>query len=145
MELGSVTVSLGMPKADVLKRFADAGTKVTDLGDVVFAEVGSSTPDLRFKNGTVIYADLEWYRNDTNGVDAVLGALSALAESNGNRPCALVHAPISTPDLVTNKVLVSCGGVSVLIANGKITITGTPGTPSVTVSQRIGDFPSDQK
>jgi hypothetical protein len=137
LEVGSVTVWLGMPKAEVVKKFSDAGYEVTDSGDGVLAHSGRELHDLHFENGRLVYADLQWYNSNTEEMDAVLGALGALADKTKSRPCSMSHEPLSKPDTALDRIFIFCGDRSVLIARGKFL-----GKPVMDVSERIGDIPA---
>jgi hypothetical protein len=104
-------------------------------------EVLVRSPDdshvLEFKNGQLVFAEREWNTKDKDGLDAVLGALGALAEKAGNQPCSVIQSPVSSPDSSYSRVFVVCGSRSVLVAKGTLM-----SQPFVDVSERIGDMPS---
>lgn len=136
LEVGSVTVWLGMPKAELTKRFSDAGYEITELGDKVFAHFGTEAHDMRFKNGRLVFADVEWYNSKNDEIDAVIGAIGALANKNQLRPCVVSHEPLSEPDASFDRVFIVCGDRSVLIGKGKIA-----GQLILDVTERIGQIP----
>jgi hypothetical protein len=137
LDLGTVTVWLGMPKTEVVKRCTDAGFEIVDLGEGVIAHIADRTVhDLRFKNGRLSYADLEWYNSNVEEIDAVIGALGALADKRESQTCTILHQPYSAPDIVLNRVFITCGDRSVFIASGK-----SNGKPTLDVSERIGEIP----
>jgi hypothetical protein len=123
LELGSVTVWLGMPKADVLSACAAAGyraTEVKDNGDVFISiTTGTARSDqvyaVKVRGGRVIYADREWYSSERDAWESVLGALATLDGKN----CLLSHQPVNKPESQMNRVFLLCGPRSVLITNGK--------------------------
>lgn len=139
-----MTVWLGMPKAEAVKKFSDAGYEVLDTGDGIIASAGNENHDMRFTNGRLVYADIGWYNPHTNSntaeIDAALGALSALADKGNSRACFLSHEPTSHPDMQADRVFVRCGSRSVLILSGKMN-----GEPVVDVLERIGDIPTSPK
>lgn len=142
LDLGSVTVWLGMTKEETLKRLSVGGNKPKDLGDAIGADTGTGTHVLQFKNNRLVFADLEWHTEHTvvHEIDAVLGALGALAQKNDGHPCTVVHAPLSSPNSSSDRVFVVCGKRSVLISKwnyeGKLTVS---------VSERIGDMPNREE
>jgi hypothetical protein len=141
LEVASQTVWLGMPKAEVIKKFSGAGYRITDTGKMVIVTLGDEAHSFQFTNDRLAYADNEWYSANTEDIDAVLGALGALADKNASRPCSIFHQPISKPDAILNRVFIVCGDRSVLIANGKLF-----GKAAMDISERIGNIPdSSQK
>lgn len=141
LDLGSVTVYLGMAKQEAMKKLAAVGHTPKDLGDKIGVETGTGTHILWFKNNRLVFADLEWYTEHTgDGIDAVLGALGALAQKNNGHPCAVLHGPLSDPDVSVDRVFVECGKRSVLISKGKL-----DGKLLLDVSERIGDIPNRQE
>lgn len=137
LDLGTVTVWLGMPKDEAVKKFVDAQYIVTDMGDQILVHLGSVYYGrLAFKNNRLVFTFVEWLKADTDEVDAVLGALGALAEK-GPSPCVLSHQPLSQPDSTLNRVFVICGDRSVLIGHGKV-----GNSPFVSITERIGELPA---
>lgn len=135
LEIDSQTVWLGMPKADVTKKFTDIGYKITDLPDgTMIAYADKKAHPFHFTNGRLDFADVSWAAQGGDVIDAVLGALGALADKT-NTPCLIDHEPISKPGETADRVFISCGERSVLILNGKIN-----GTLTWEVSERIGEF-----
>jgi hypothetical protein len=119
LEVGTVTVWLGMTQEEAAKKFRDAGYEATLAGNQLLLKSGSEAHVIWFKAGRLAFAEREWntaYKVEQ--VDAVIGALGALAEKANNEPCSVIHSPVSTPNLSANRVFVSCGQRSVLIGNG---------------------------
>lgn len=138
LEVGTITVWLGMTQEDAAKRFRGAGYQVMITDNELLVHSASDSHVLEFMNGQLVFADREWYTKDkSDGLDAVLGALGALAEKVGNQPCAVIHSPLSSPDSSGNRIFVSCGDRSVMVGKGTIL-----GQPFLDVSERIGDMPS---
>ena len=140
LELGSVTVWLGMSQTDALLQFQSAGYKVTAGGTTSRASVqdGNRVYSIWFKGGKVVCAEREWYSPGRDEMDAVLSALAAIA-SHGANSCSIMHDTINEPDQSAVRVLIDCGGRSVYLAKGKI----TPPTEVqyVSVLERIGQIP----
>jgi len=140
IELGSVTVWLGMPQTDVLLQFQSAGYKL--LGDNSTArrdfQDGNHVYSVWFKNGKVACADREWYSTGGDEMGAVLGALAAIA-SHGASSCSIIHDPINEPGNSADRILIQCGQRSVVLVKGKI----EPPAQVLYVSafERIGQIP----
>jgi len=135
LEIDSQTVWLGMAKADVAKAFTDIGYKIVDSPDgTMIALSDKKAHTFHFTNSRLDFADVGWYEDDGNVIDAVLGALGSLADKT-NTPCLIEHEPISKPDQTVNRVFISCGERSVLILNGKLN-----GANTLDVSERIGNL-----
>jgi len=138
LEVGTVTVWLGMTQEEAATKFRDARYKVTLVGDELLLQSNSESHILRFKGSRLAFADREWITNyNADTVDAVIGALGELAEKAKNESCYVNHSPISSPDSSSNRVFVSCGQRSVLIGKGTIM-----GHTYETISERIGDVPT---
>lgn len=140
IDLGSVTVWLGMSQTDALAQFQSAGYKV--LGDGTTARMsvqdGSRVYSIWFKGGKVICAEREWYSSGKDEMDAVLGALAAMA-SHGVRSCSVMHDAINEPDQSAERILIDCGQRSVYLAKGKIS-SANP-VNYVSAFERIGQTP----
>jgi hypothetical protein len=141
LDVGAATVWLGMPQEEAAKKFRDAGYKVMVAHDQLLLRSDSDARAIWFKDGRLVFADREWNTNNTfDKVDAVIGALGELAERVKTESCVVVHSPISSPESTGNRVFVSCGERSVLIAKGTLM-----GTPYETVSERIGNIPAESE
>ncbi len=146
VDLGSVTVWLGMPQTDALAQFRSAGYKVLGDGTTARTDVqdGNHVYSIWFQGGRVICAEREWYSSGRDEMDAVLGALAAMA-SHGARSCSVMHDTIDEPEQSAARVLIECGQRSVLLMKGKIDVTKEL-DPSermklVNVFERIGQIP----
>jgi hypothetical protein len=127
LQLGSVTVWLGMPEAQALTELRRAGLQVVSKaneGKTIFTD-GHSFYSVAFKGDSVVYADREWLLSQKDEISAVLGALSTIAP-RGATPCTVHHAQVSNPALQADRVFVHCGTKSVLITKEK-----EPGTDAV--------------
>ena len=136
LDVGSVTIWLGMTEDEAARKFRDAGYSVTRAADMLLVK-GTESHVIWFKNGRLVFADQGWNTSDKTDVDAVIEALGDLAEKAGNQSCMVVHSPLSSPNSSGNRVFVSCGERSVLIGKGTIM-----GKPFVDISERIGTFPA---
>jgi hypothetical protein len=137
LEIGTITVWLGMPKAELRQKFSDAGYEISDMGDDSVAAIGKGRKEpphlFDFKNGLLVYASVDWYMSGADEMDAVIGALGALAEKS-KIPCLLEHSPLLQPSLHADRIFITCGHRTVLIANGKM-----ENEPFVEVSEYIGE------
>jgi len=141
LEVGTVTVWLGMTQEEAAKKFRDGGYEANLAGEQLLVKSVSEAHVLWFKAGRLAFAEREWntaYKADQ--VDAVIGALGELAEKTKNEPCSVIHSPVSTPNLSADRVFVSCGQRSVLIGKGTIT-----GQAFVDITERIGDMPTKKE
>jgi len=138
IELGSVTVSLGMPKQEVLKRLSTAGYKVIDSTSTTLVTVLDETLKhvygVQFVSGQLSYADRSWSHSYADALEAVIKALGSLSD-NGATACKLSHSPLSDPDSSTDRIFVKCGQRGVLMYRGKIN-----GIEAYEVEEFIGIF-----
>jgi len=134
-DVGNATVWLGMTKHDALKNFNSLGYQITDRGDTLLVQAtGSHDVLIVFKNDQLIFASQDWYAGGgTETLEAVLGALGALADKAGRLPCIVRNSPLSAPSTSVQRVYVSCGHRSVLISKGVV-----QGEQVRVVSLRIG-------
>lgn len=140
IDLGSVTVWLGMPQNDALRQFQNAGYKVLGDGTTARTNVqdGNHVYSIWFKDGKVICAEREWYSSGRDEMDAVLGALGAMA-SHGTSSCSITHDTINEPEKSAERILIECGQRSVFLAKGRIDSTNE--TKFVDAFERIGQIP----
>lgn len=125
MELGSVTVWLGMPKQEVVRRCASAGYSVNDTNDLIFdtndpkkATADSKWFGVKFKNGRLSFASREWYSSKASPFGAAIGALEQLKDTHAG--CSVVHDQDKSPDAEFERVFITCGFRTVLIKVGKM-------------------------
>jgi hypothetical protein len=140
LELGSVTVWLGMSQTDALLQFQSAGYKVSANGTTAKTSVEDENRvySIWFKGGKVVCAEREWYSSGRDEIDAVLSALAAVA-SHGTSSCSILHDTINEPEQSAERVLIDCGERSVYLAKGKI--TSSTEIQYVSVVERIGQIP----
>ena len=140
IDLGSVKVWLGMSQTDALLQFQSAGYKM--LGDGTTArkdfQYGDHVYTVWFRNGKVVCAERDWYTSDKDEMDAVLGALGAIA-SHGAGSCSITHDTINEPDNSAERILIDCGQRSVLLMKSK-TDSGVK-ILLVSAFERIGQIP----
>jgi hypothetical protein len=135
LELGSVDVWLGMPKQEVLAKFASAGFKVintTEVGLMVLDD-DKQTYNVDFRGGRLSFASRSWNGKNTDNITAVIEALAAISGRNGSF-CRVYREPSSSPSTSLNRIFVTCGQRSVVVGKGKIN-----GINVEIVEERIGD------
>jgi hypothetical protein len=140
IDLGSVTVWLGMSQTNALAQFQSAGYKVLGDGTTARTDVqdGGHVYSIWFKGGKVICAEREWYSSGRDEMDAVIGALAAMA-SHGAHSCSVMHDAINEPDQSAERILIDCGQRSVYLAKGK---TGSSNPVNyVSAFERVGQIP----
>jgi hypothetical protein len=139
LELGSVTVWLGMPKTEALLQLQNAGYQVLGQPSEVskVPKNGNQFYDFSFKNGMLAYADRNWYSSQTDEMDAVLGAMAALV-SEGAEACSISHDPVSKPEESADRIFINCGERPVLLMKSKVNLT-EKGATFVNVDERIGE------
>lgn len=136
LDLGAVTVWLGMPQQEAFSKFATAGYKVqaaSSSDDPTWVLNGDHAYEVRFSSGRLSFADRSWAGKNVDSIEAVIGALGTLAQHSGS-PCDVSHDPIVQPGNSSDRVFVSCGKRSVLIMKGKFN-----GHEIVDVYERIGE------
>ena len=140
MEIGSVSVWLGMSKSEVVRRVSDAGYKsqVDDSNVIIVGSNKSQSGVLgttSFRSGMLIFASRSWFQSGSNLMAAVIGALSALA-SQGSDRCSISSWPVKKPDFTSDNVGIYCGKRSVILNKGRF---GSDGD-FIDVDERIGSI-----
>jgi hypothetical protein len=112
LEVGIVTVWLGMPQADAQQEFAKNGYTLAPPGDssLVTQGQGSEARDIgqvQFRKGRLIYASRDWPGGD-NAIQSVSAILTTFAR-NGSNLCTLNEAPLKEPGFQLNRLWVRCG------------------------------------
>jgi hypothetical protein len=126
MELGSVTVWLGMPKQEVVRRCASAGYsapdetngRIFDTDDLKKVTADSKVFIVKFKNGRLSFASRDWYSSKASEFGAVIGALEQFKDTRAG--CSVVHDQDKSPDAEFERVFITCGLRTVLIKVGKV-------------------------
>lgn len=143
IEIGGVTLHLGMTKADVAELFV--GTQITKVSEELWTIGDSGT--VRFKNQKLIFADRSWMGDGVDQVDALFGVIASL-NRDGYSACRVLSETMSVPitDADTGRLLpeastsgkrlwIKCGEKSVLILKLQ-----TGDHLHEDVSERLGDF-----
>jgi hypothetical protein len=144
LELGSVRVSLMMPRQDVLKLFTAAGFKTLsgggEDGRFTFGSRDSRQSfEVQFAKDKLIYASRDWFtsfqKDDVGAFERTLAALTALGESQVGKSssCTILAQPVSTPTKSLSRVFLDCFPYQLLFIDGKI-----DGEPVHRVTESIG-------
>jgi len=136
LDLGSVTVYLGMTKTEALSRLSDKSYKVVQNKNDVIASDAGRYYTLRFKSSKLVYADRSWTENP-DLMDAILGGLGSVAKNSTNA-CNVLHQPVSDPDVSGDRFFIVCGHRNLLV--GKVRIGRDVGP---TILESIGDITAD--
>jgi hypothetical protein len=162
LDLGPVTVWLGMPKSDVLEKFSNAGYEVTDMDHLtdensnvvsdgkrltainktVFRREDSSRNvyAISFAAGRLSYAQRSWFdEKDTLG--ATIEAIGAVTEHD-RRSCSITYSPISGPTGSARRVFIRCGKISLLLLRGEMKQGGSIHA-HFEISESIGNPPDE--
>jgi hypothetical protein len=129
LDLGPVTVWLGMPKTEFLSVAKEAGYKTTDFGvkegakenDVVMSsgeKITGTYYSLRFnKAGLLTYADRRWPDDDKSPYEAVMGALNTV----DGQKCTVSRQPLSEPNYNLDRIFLFCDkSRSILLTYGRV-------------------------
>jgi hypothetical protein len=145
LDLGTVTVWIGMPKQEAFSKLATAGYKLmttsdedTADGKIIAVLSGDELYSIAFTAGRLSFADRDWYNKNTSVADAVIDSLRTVAGPSG-ATCKVIPDTLSNPESSLKRVFVQCGTRTILIMKGKI----GKAENLVTVSERIGDYYGD--
>jgi hypothetical protein len=141
LELGTVTVWLGMEKAAVKQQVEARGMNFdqTSPNSVIVADIQTKRIfTLLFVHDKLVYADRNWLRDESKALPSVMDALTALIDQ-GATNCTISHAPITSPDAKMNRVFINCGQRGILLTYGSTTLAGDFYTDNA-ISERIGTY-----
>jgi hypothetical protein len=148
LQLGSVTVWLGMPNEEAISGLKNAGYSYLGKDgklDWVWNKGDDNNYWLGSASGRLVYAARDWQQRvgrsekperDAAVMKAVVGALKTLAKSDSSQHCAVDLDSLSDPESSKERVFVRCGERSVQITVGEIY-----GSPMYTILDRIGEPP----
>jgi len=141
LQLGIVTVWLGMPKSEFMTAAKAAGYNVNDrpgLDNQVLMTLESGREitqlyTISFNKARLLkYASRVWPDTNQSPYEAMLGALKTV----DGQHCNISHQPLNTPQSNLDRVLVDCdSGRSLLISYGKLALSPTS---FGAVDERIG-------
>ncbi len=120
LDLGSVTVWLGMPRQELINKCAGAGFKqmFADDDGILFTD-GKRNYNTQFKDGRLAYADLDWYssKGELDAFQTTMAALASMVDSHRDLipACAITHEPLNKPDYQVDRIFISCGKRSFLL------------------------------
>lgn len=156
LDLGPVTVWLGMSKSDVVKKFSAAGYDIKEMDSD-----GVSVPDgkrltvmnkspfptkeawqnvyfLSFAGGHLSYAERSWF-DEKDPLSSVIEAVGSLT-ARGSSSCTVSYSPNSSPGASVSRVFIECGKRSLLLVRGEYEMEGSK-NPLFEVSEFIGNQP----
>jgi hypothetical protein len=141
LELGTVTVWLGMDKAAVKQQVEARGMIFNPSNPTNVLVVDTQTKrvfTLQFEHDKLVYADRNWLRDESKALPSIMDALAALIDQ-GATNCTIAHAPMSSPDTKMNRVFVNCGQRGILLTYGSENLAGQSYTDNA-ISERIGTY-----
>ncbi|MDR3674437.1 MAG: hypothetical protein P4N24_03030 [Acidobacteriota bacterium] len=141
LELGTVTVWLGMEKAAVKQQVEARGMNFDESSpnNVIVADIQAKRVfTLQFVHDKLVYADRNWLHDESMALPSVMDALAALIDQ-GATNCTIAHAPMTSPDAKMNRVFINCGQRGILLTYGSTTIVGQSYTDNA-ISERIGTY-----
>jgi len=139
LELGTVTVWLGMEKAVVKQQVEARGMNFNESSpnNVIVADLQAKRVFiLLFVHDKLVYADRDWLRDESNALPSVMDALVALIDK-GATNCTIAHAPLTSPDAKMNRVVINCGQRGIVLNYGSTTIAGQSYSGNA-ISESIG-------
>lgn len=124
LDIGSVTIYLGMPRDEIIKKCASAGYKqfVVDKDTIAFQDGGDFSPyTVQFRNDQVVYADREWFlaKGDLDAFESAIAALGSLADNEKSPLCIISHVLVRKPDRSLDNIVLSCGQRTITLVRGK--------------------------
>lgn len=137
LELGSVTVWLGMQETDALSGFQRAGYKIgpgsTEVSKILVN--GSTIYGVWFKKGRLTFAERDWLQG-RDVMTAVINGLASL-QTQGANNCSIIHQPNIKPGVSIDTIYIYCENRSVVLSNGNVNVDGKTYT-ELSVKERIG-------
>jgi hypothetical protein len=140
LELGTVTVWLGMDKAAVKQQVEASGMIFgqSNSTDVTVVDTHNSRIfTLQFDHDKLTFADHDWLRDESKALPSVMDALAALID-HGATNCTITHDPMTSPDAKVNRVFINCGQRGILLTYGSTSLVGKSYTDN-SISERIGE------
>ena len=141
LDLGAVTVWLGMPQAEALTQLQSDGYQVLGSGELKIVRDGIHViGTISFKDQRVVFASLSWLGEGIDVMDATLAALEKIS-SNGAKSCSVSHEPNSTPVMSFDQISIKCGERSVTLGQIKSSSSVLRETDGPVVTENIGHLP----
>jgi hypothetical protein len=141
LELGTVTVWLGMDKAAVKQQVEASGMNFDQSNPniVLVADVQAKRVfTLKFEHDKLVYADRNWLSDEAKALPSVMDALTALIDK-GATSCTITDVPVSSPDTKMNRVFINCGNRGILLTYGTQNVAGQSFSNNA-ISESIGTF-----
>jgi hypothetical protein len=142
LDIGSVTVYLGMPREDFIKKCATAGYKqsIADK-DTITLQIGGAIESytVQFRNDRIVYADREWYltKGDLDAFESTIAALGSLADNEKSPLCIVSQVPVHTPDGSSDNIFISCGQRTITLSRVHLNSVAKTG---YSVREQIGEM-----
>jgi hypothetical protein len=141
LQIGTVKVWLGMPKSEVERQFhIDLElSKTTENSWMVGLMAGHREARVDFWNGVVTSVTKFWMLSQSDGAEAVLGAVDSLTRQ-GHRMCVMSHSTSHAPGVRNEIATITCGATALVVRKMEFTPTDTsPNTgPVYMVEEQIG-------
>jgi hypothetical protein len=121
LDIGTVTVWLGMPRQEVVDKCASAGYKQLVSGkDHIWFVGNQNSYNVHFRDNRLVYADREWYAKGADAFQSTMAALGSLADRQTfPLSCIISHEPKRDPNWNMDRIFVLCGERSVLLIHHK--------------------------
>jgi hypothetical protein len=113
LEVGGVTLHLGMAKSEVAEKLAGQYWKLNDDNWVV-APPNNIGPAIQFTDGKLNFTERFWATSENDTGMALFGAVSSL-NKDGFHTCEVTAGVNTSPDLTAHNVWILCGDKSVVI------------------------------
>jgi hypothetical protein len=147
LELGPVSVWLGMPKQQVLEKFTAAGYEIEDPEEKV-VYVRNKSPfqhddswlnifRMSFTAGKLSYAERSWL-DESDPLGSVTKAIGELT-GHGSRDCSVSYNSANNPGYSDATVFIECANKTVYVTRGEY--ASAPKGPHFEVSEYIGTLP----
>jgi hypothetical protein len=138
LQLGTVTVWLGMDRVEVKRRVETFGMYFPKQPNpekiVVVADLKEETSyALMFRDEKLSYATRNWPYDKSNSLPTVMDALASLVDEGATK-CIIEHAPLSSPGTKMDRVFINCGERGLLLSYGTIN-----GLTDKSITETIGN------
>lgn len=135
----TVSLTLGMPEAEVFARCANLGLKKVDNGNGLYFYVGTDPIDIHMvavRNGRLVFATRSWAVSNSAPHESIVAALKSLSRFGDQ--CSLQEDPNEDVNFTGTRINISCGVAglrSLLIVSGR-----DDGKPTLVITESIGHW-----
>lgn len=139
LKIGPVTVRLGMTKSELQAKLSDTqALKVNEDFWLIGYSRENPNGDVFFTNGIVTGASRSWLIGNSDGVEALIGAMGSFTQE-GLRMCVISHETSPSPDSSLEKAAIRCGAKWLVVYKAKIGATEqSPNQVSEGIDEGIG-------